>query len=239
MNQITVVSVDKIKDGIGKNKNPWTLRKITFREPVKIFEQDGTEHSFISGSTFDELAGNLKASDTLEAECEISEDGKYLNLKKINLTGGPTRRPSTTPEPVKPTQPPQKPQQQPISNKDEQIAEAVAFKGVIDLLCAKVINLEHPLAQRANLFMNEHLPGLKAETRTLIESKLKEMGAEKVAEGEEHIQPLKLPVFKTADQLWKYALAHGETSLTFKEKTGCAMPADITDLKAAVKAIYP
>mgnify|MGYP001562235613 CR=1 FL=1 len=158
MATITIAQVDKIKEGVSKDKKtqadrPWTLRKITFKETLKIFEQDGTPHEFNSGSTFDDIP--LQPGQVIEAECSLDDEKKYLNLKKIFIIGA-------TPQPEQdkpsPNQKQPKPQQQPQQSKDDQISEAVAFKGVIDLLCAKVIDPKSPEAQGAMQFINRHLP---------------------------------------------------------------------------------
>ena len=227
MTQLTIANVETVKTGPGKKEGTtWTLRKITFKEPLKIFEQNGTPHEFTSGSTFDTT--EIQPGQVIEAETEINDKG-FLNLKKVALYFPAVQKQPDAKQEIKPDYPFKN-----DGNRDAIIREQVAFKGVIDLLCAKVIDLDSNLAQRAKLFMNQHLPGIKDELRAVIET---------LQAGEEPFQETpktkKLPEFKTTDQLWKYALSHGETSLTFKEKTGYGMPADIIDLKAAVKALYP
>lgn len=48
-----------------------------------------------------------------------------------------------------------------------------------------------------------------------------------------------IPEFKTAVELFNFALGHGVALETIKAKTGYASPADVVDLKASVKALYP
>ena len=231
MNQVTVAAIETVKTGPGKKEwTTWTLRKITFRDKLKLFEQNGTPHEFTSGSTFDTT--EFQPGQVIECEPEINDKG-FLNLKKVALYF-PAPVVQTQPD-VKTTGPSQRPYNEPTTN--ERIDQAVAFKGVIDLLCAKVLDLDSNLAQRAKLFMNQHLPGIKDELRAVIETL--QAGEEPFQETPKSKPAAKLPEFKSAEQLWKYALSHGETSLTFRDKTGYAMPADIIDLKEAVKALYP
>lgn len=150
MIKVTVAQVKQIGEGDNKFGH-WVNRVITFQDKLKIFDQDGTEHDFPTGSTLDEIAGTLNPGDVIEAEAEIN--GKYLNLKKIAkiaLVGGQASTPASRVEEPPGKAPP---------SRDDIITGQVAFKGVIDLLCAKVIDLNHPWAKGVSRFLGNHLTG--------------------------------------------------------------------------------
>lgn len=48
-----------------------------------------------------------------------------------------------------------------------------------------------------------------------------------------------IPEFKTAVELFNFALSHGRSLEEIQAKTGYNSPANVVDLKAAVKALYP
>ena len=48
-----------------------------------------------------------------------------------------------------------------------------------------------------------------------------------------------IPEFKTATELFNYALGHGMPLEKIRRDTGCSSPTDIVDLKAAIKVLYP
>lgn len=93
MIKFTVKSVKIIKEGEGEGGH-WISRGIQFQEAVKLFEQDGSDHHFTSGSTFDTMASAMVAGEVWEAEAEIN--GKYLNLKKLNKVGASATQPAPT-----------------------------------------------------------------------------------------------------------------------------------------------
>ena len=52
-------------------------------------------------------------------------------------------------------------------------------------------------------------------------------------------QTNEIPEFKTAAELFNYALGHGISVEKIKEKTGYAYPNEVVDLQAAIKALFP
>jgi len=48
-----------------------------------------------------------------------------------------------------------------------------------------------------------------------------------------------IPEFKTASELFNYALGHGISLEEIRNKTGCAHPLEVLDLREAIKALYP
>ena len=116
---------------------------------VKYFDPSGKEHIFEQASTFDEIAKNLQPGWVINGDIEVNDKG-FADMKKITVIGkeGQTENPAIKPQPDAPKA---------TQSRDDIIMAQVAFKGVIDLMCANVINVEHPMAKLANKFINEHL----------------------------------------------------------------------------------
>ena len=122
---------------------------------MKIFEQDGTPHTFTKASTFDDSAATLVNGDIIEAETDLSEDKKYLNLKKITkLNTEPTCAKPIT-EPAKPGA---KTEPGPVRTaRDESIDQAVAIKAITELASNNVLPKEHPLVTAVTNWCTEKL----------------------------------------------------------------------------------
>src|SRR3990167_4576307 len=122
--KITIASIE-IKEG-EKDGKPW--------KNFIFIGKDKTKANMFEPNKANLKPSELGVGDTIDAEIELK--GKYANIKSFKKVGE-----KTVGEPHLPNAPftPK-----PSSNRDDIIAEQVAFKGVIDLLCAKVIDLKHP-----------------------------------------------------------------------------------------------
>ncbi len=142
MQQIKIAQID-VKEGDNK-KGHWVNYLITGEDKSKA-------------GTFDHAAASLKVGDIIEVEIELS--GKYANIKsfkKVSATPPPEEYEvyEVSPEEIAEHDSALK---RKISSKDDNIAEAVAFKGAVDLLCSKIIPISHPHAARVTAFIEKHL----------------------------------------------------------------------------------
>ena len=141
MSQLIKIANIAISEGVKKDNTPWKKWTITGEDKT-------------SASTFDSPASSLNVGDTIDAEIELK--GKFANIKTFKVVE------HGAPEPEAPTLAKVAPAKvAPLANRDDAISEAVAVKAVIELLSAKIIDLKHPLAIRALVFLDKHLPETK------------------------------------------------------------------------------
>ena len=82
----------------------------------------------------------------------------------------------------------------------------------------------------------EEKPELSSETPQATRTPVGEKaGSNPPKKGKEVV----IPEFKTAAELFNYALGHGVSLEKIRASTGCSSPNEIVDLKAAIKVLYP
>ena len=136
---ISTITAIESKTGVSQQSGEgWTRYTFTFDNQEKA-------------GTFMPEAANFKQGDVVDIITEKS--GKYNNIKSMKKADKPAAAPPPSPVSAKPTLP-----STPFDVREAAIQTHVAVKCVVDLACAKVIPYDHPLMNRARMYLDKHLP---------------------------------------------------------------------------------